>query len=173
MFRLKALLVLALFGLTSLSAQDVLLSPAILEWQDVSTRYRGFDEIKPVLVNRGKQSVFLSRIWPHGSGQLERLNESTGNWEAGDWRGGCGSVSKPTIPIEVKPGAERLIRVYWQLSTDDWDKPKHFVVGGSREERSIEGKYRFELRYSLTPWTLVHHPVTIYTILSPEFFLIQ
>jgi hypothetical protein len=156
-------------GLASAFAQDALESPAILAWQNVSSQYKSFDEVRPLLVNNGQKSIFLSRIYPHGSAQLERLSEATGNWESGHWSGGCGVVSKATVPIEIKPRAEREIQVYWQLSTDDWDHPKHFVAGSSYEERPIEGRYRFVLRYSLEPWTLIHHPASIYTIRSPEF----
>jgi hypothetical protein len=79
-------------------------------------------------VNEGKESVFLSRIYPHGSAQLYRFNEGTRKWEAGFWGIGCGVVNDATIPIEIKPQTERGIVVYWQLSTDDWDNPKRFVV---------------------------------------------
>jgi hypothetical protein len=173
MFRVNAFLLVALLGLARLSAQDAPPSPATLVWQDILTRYQSFDAISPVIVNSGQQSVFLSRIWPHGSAQLERLYESTGKWEAGEWSGGCGTVGNATIPIEIKPHTDRRVPVDWQLSTDDWDKPKHFVVGGSHAKRPIEGRYRFVLRYSLTPWTVIQHPGTIYEIVSPDFFLIQ
>ena len=166
--KLKGLIFLAI-GLASSYAQDASQSPAVLVWQNVSARYKSFAEIKPVLVNSGQKSIFLSRIWPHGSAQLERLSEATGNWESGHWSGGCGTVSNAAVPIEIKPRAERRINVYWQLSTDDWDKPEHFEVGPSREERPIGGTYRFALRYSLRPWTVFHHPASIYTMLSPEF----
>jgi hypothetical protein len=145
-FRLQVLIFLAL-GLAGAFAQDPSPSPAVLVWQNVSSRYKSFAEIKPVLVNSSEKSIFLSRVWPHGSAQLERLSEATGNWESGHWSGGCGSVSKATIPIEIKPRAERKIYVYWQLSTDDGEKPKHFEVGSSSEERPIRGTYRFALRY--------------------------
>ena len=143
--------------------------PANLVWQDVAPTYKSFDEIKPVLVNNGQESVFLSRLYPNGSAHLQRLSEATGDWESGEWSITCGNVSRATVPIEIKRRTERTIRVYWQLSTDDWDKPKHFVVGGLHRERPIEGMYRFVLDYSLQPWTLVQHPKEIYTIMSPEF----
>jgi hypothetical protein len=166
-FTLKIMIFLGL-SLASSLAQDELPSPAILEWQDVAPGYKSFDEIKPVLVNGGQKSIFLSRIWPHGSAQLERLSEETGVWESGEWSGGCGTVSKATVPIEIKPRTERAIDVYSQLSMDDWDKPTHFVAA-TRAERPVEGRYRFVLRYSMEPWTLVHHPSVIYKIVSPEF----
>lgn len=166
--RLRTLLFLAL-GLASAFAQDASESPVILVWQNVSSQYKSFDGIRPALVNNGEKSIFLSRTYPNGSAQLERLSEATGDWESGHWSDACGVVSKATVPIEISARAEREIQVYWQLSTDDWDHPKHFVVGGLYEERPIEGRYRFVLRYSLEPWTLIHHPASIYTIRSPEF----
>ena len=97
--------------------------------------------------------------------------EATGDWESGAWGITCGTVSDATIPIEIKPRTEKTIQVYWQLSTDDWDKPKRFVVGGSREEKPIAGRYRFVLDYALQPWTSVQHPNAVYTIVSPEFLV--
>jgi hypothetical protein len=163
--------ILAALALACAVAQDASQWPANLVWQDVSSTYKRFDEITPVLVNNGEKSVFLSRLWPNGSAHLQRLSEATGDWEAGDWSGSCASVSQATVPIEIKPRTERKIYVYWQLSTDDWDKPKHFIVGGSREERPIEGRYRFDLDYSLRPWTVFQRPARIYTIVSPEFLV--
>jgi hypothetical protein len=166
-FRSKIWIFLAL-GLASSFAQDSSEPPAVLAWQNVASHYQRFDQISPLLVNSGQKSIFLSRIWPHGSAQLERLSEETGIWEPGEWSGGCGVVSKATVPIEIKPRTERAIDVYWQLSTDDWDKPTHFVAE-TDEERPVEGRYRFVLRYSMEPWALLHHPAAIYKILSPEF----
>jgi hypothetical protein len=166
---MRKLLVLVLSGAISLFAQDASQSPATLRWKHVSSHYMSFDEIKPVLVNEGKESVFLSRIWPHGSAQLQRFSVSTGEWETGDWGIGCGTVKDPTIPIEIKPQTERSVQVYWQLSTDVWDNPKHFVVGDSLGKRQREGKYRFFLRYSLKPLTLGSSPGLIHTVSSPEF----
>ena len=35
--------------------------------------------------------------------------------------------------------------MYWQLSTDKWENPKHFVLFHSLEQRPLEGKYIFWL----------------------------
>jgi hypothetical protein len=168
----KPLVLIVLGAIVSL-AQNASLSPSTLRWKNVSSRYMSFNEIRPVLVNDGKESVFLSRIWPHGSAQLQRFNVATGEWETGDWGIGCGTVKDPTIPIEIKPQTERRVHVYWQLSSDDWNSPKHFVVGNSLGKRPREGRYRFFLRYSLKPWTLGSSPGTIYTIASPEFLIVK
>jgi len=168
---MRRLLVLLLFGLTASLAQVAPQSPATLTWKHVSARYRGFNEIKPVLLNEGKQSVFLSRIYPDEFAQLERFDESTGKWESGEWAIRCATVSQPSVPIEIQPKTERSIQIYWQVSTDDWDNPKHFVVETSLEKRPLEGKYRFMLRYALKPWTVFHNPDAIYTIVSPEFLI--
>ncbi|MFL6229354.1 MAG: hypothetical protein ACJ741_11305 [Pyrinomonadaceae bacterium] len=140
-----------------------------LEWENVRAEYTSFDEIKPTLVNHESYSIYLSRIWPHGSAQLERFDESSGKWELGGWSGGCGTVAKPAIPIEIKSGESSPIHVYWQLSTDDWDHPQFFVMEDHETKRPLKGKYKFVLRYSLTPWTLIHHPKQIYRIESQEF----
>jgi hypothetical protein len=60
----------------------------IIEWQNVSSRHTTFDEIKPVLVNGGQESIFLSRIYPRGFAQFERLSEATEEWQSGQWSGG-------------------------------------------------------------------------------------
>jgi hypothetical protein len=168
---MRKLLILMLLGSAGALAQDAPQSPATLIWKHVFSQYKSMDEIKPVLANDGGHSVFLSRIWPDGSAQLQRFNDTSGKWEFGYWGIRCGTVSQPDVPIEIQSKTERDIHVYWQLSTDDWDNPKHFVVQGSSEQRALEGKYRFVLRYSLKPWTVFQHPDVIYTIISPEFSL--
>ena len=141
-----------------------------LSWSGIVPRYSGFAEIQPVLLNSGSSPVFLSRIWPHGSAQLQRFNEATGEWESGRWSGGCGTVQKAFIPIEVPPHSERPIDLLWQLSTDDWDTPTHFVAA-VWNERPLAGKYRLLLRYAHRPWTLGRSPGNIYHSLSPEFLI--
>lgn len=142
-----------------------------LKWRQVAAQYQSLADLKPILVNDGQESIFLSRIWPHGSAQLQRWNERMGKWETGDWGIGCGTVQNPTVPIEIPPGTEQAIHVYWQLSMDDWGHPQHFVVQGMAEKRPRAGKYRFFLRYAKTPWTVIHRPGRIYLLTSPEFQL--
>ena len=168
---MKRVTALMLLSLASSFAQDSPDSPASLRWRDISLEYKNFSEIRAVLVNDGTQSVFLSRIYPHGYAQLDRLNENTGEWEEGAWGISCGTVADATIPIEVPPQTERDIKVYWQLSTDDWDKPKHFVTLSSHENRPLAGRYKFTLRYSLEPWTIAHEPRVIHKITSSEFLV--
>jgi hypothetical protein len=143
-----------------------------LAWKGIASRYNHFDRIKPVLINTGKSSVFLSRIWPHGSAQLQRFNEAGKTWESSNWSGGCGTVKDATVPIEVAAHSEHPIHVFWQLSTDDWDSPKYFVVG-SLDTRPLPGKYRLMLRYSVRPWTVGRSPGTIYFSTSPEFLIAE
>ena len=86
-----------------------------------------------------------------------------------DWGITCGTVAQNTVPIEIKPHSERHIQLYWQLSTDKWENPQHFVVFHSLEQRSLRGEYRFVLRYALQPWTLMQHSSATYSLTSPEF----
>jgi len=158
-------------SLITVQAQAVSPSSAKLKWKNVSSHYIGFSQIKPALLNEGEESIFLSRIWPHGYAQLMRFNDKTKSWELGNWGIGCGTVNNATVPIEIKSKTEQAVYVYWQLSADDWDNPKHFMVEGSLERRPIRGKYKFFLRYALKPWTLAHRPGPIYTIESPEFYV--
>jgi len=168
---MKKLLILLFFGLTASQAQDSPQPAATLNWKHISARYKSLKEIKPVLANQGKQSIFLSRIWPDGSAQLQRFDETSGKWEFGNWGIRCGTVGHPDVPIEIQSRTKRNITVYWQLSTDDWDNPKHFVVQGSSEQRALQGKYRLILRYYLKPWTLFQRPDAVHTMVSPQFFV--
>jgi hypothetical protein len=163
-------LALLLVPVSAVSPAQVAAALQALEWKGIAPRYNHFDEIKPVLINRGKKSVFLSRIWPHGSAQLQRFNDADKKWESGNWSGGCGTVKDAFVPIELAAHSERSIYVFWQLSTDDWDTPKYFVVGSS-DTRPLPGKYRLMLRYSLRPWTVGQSPGTIFLSTSPEFFI--
>jgi hypothetical protein len=169
---MKALIPLVLLALASASLGQESKAAASLAWANVASGYHHFDDIKPMLVNDGNVSIFLSRLWPDGSAQLERFNQDTGDWEAGEWGIRCGAVDQPTVPIEIKPHSRQEIQVYWQLSTDKWQKPKRFVLNHSLESRPLEGKYRFVLRYAEQPWTLVHHPSAVYNFRSPEFVLL-
>lgn len=168
MTRLIALLTVAV---ASVSLGQDAKPVAFLLWTDVSSGYRHFEEIKPRLVNKGEIPIFLSRLWPDGSARLERFNQESGQWEPGDWGITCGTVAQPTVPIEINPKSEQQIHVYWQLSTDKWENPQHFVVFRTLQRRPLGGHYRFVLRYSLQPWTVVDHPSAIYRFTSPEFDL--
>lgn len=153
-----------------LMAQDPSsVSKSHLVWTDVQIEYASFDEIKPTLVNKETYSIFLSRVWPFGSAQLVRYNEATASWEPGHFPSGCGTVVNAKIPIELKPGERKPIHVFWQSSTDDWDHPQFFQLQEYRERRPIKGKYRFILRYSLTPWTVFQFPKQVLVAESEEF----
>ena len=169
---MKRLVTVVFVALASALLGQEAKSAASLEWANVSSGYHRFEDLKPELVNKGEVSIFLSRLWPDGSAQLERFNQETGNWETGEWGITCGTVAQPTVPIEIKPQSQNEIHVYWQLSTDKWENPKYFVLFHSLERRPLEGKYRFVLRYAEQPWTLVHQPSAIYRFGSPEFVLV-
>jgi hypothetical protein len=170
---MPAFLVVLSLPLISPFSQDQSQSATTLTWKQINSRYKAFDEIKPVPANGGKDPIFLSRLWFDGFVQLERLHEATGEWEYRGWGVRCGTVSNPAIPIEVSASGERKIQGYWQLSSDDWSRLKHFLVLESLANRPLEGRYRLALRYSLKPWTSVHHPDQIYAIRSPEFVVMK
>jgi hypothetical protein len=168
---MKRLIALLSVVVASVSLAQEAKPAASLQWTNVLAGYHSFEEIKPGLVNKGGISIFLSRLWPDGSARLERFNEDSGQWEPGDWGITCGTVAYASVPIEIKPKSEQEIHVYWQLSTDKWENPQHFVVFRSLQQRPLEGRYRFVLRYALQPWTLVHRPSAVYQLRSPEFDL--
>ncbi len=59
---------------TSLLCAQEIAPTASIRWTHVLPRYRSFDEIKPTLVNEGRASIFLSRLYPNGFARLERSN---------------------------------------------------------------------------------------------------
>lgn len=150
-------------------AQETAQSPETLSWKNAASQYRSLQAIKPSVENVRNSPVFLSRIWPDGSAQLQRLNDETNEWEFGAWGIRCGTVRRPFTPIEIPAHGERKIDVFWQRSTDDWNSPRHFVVFQSTEKRPLKGKYRLVLRYALEPWTVGHYPSAVYSISSSEF----
>jgi hypothetical protein len=162
-------LILAMFSFSFVQREQPSAAKPSLAWENIRAEYQSLDEIKPTLANHESHPIYLSRIWPHGSAQLKRFNESSGKWELGAWSGGCGTVANPTVPIEIKPDESSQIHVFWQLSTDDWDHPKSFVTEDHETKRPLKGKYKIVLRYALTPWTLIHHPKQTYIIESREF----
>jgi hypothetical protein len=168
----KFLLLTLLFS-TCMSAQNQFPKGVTLEWKNIQSEYTSFSEIKPVLANIGKSPIFLSRLWPNGSAQLQRFNLDSGSWENGEWGITCGTVANPTVPIEIKPQTEQGANLYWAASTDDGDKPAHFIEGKTEQPRPMEGRYRFFLRYTLKPWTLLagDHG-TIFIFVSPEFSIL-
>src|SRR5262245_40734933 len=168
---MKRLIAFLLVAFASISLAHEEKPAASLQWANVSSGYCRFEEIKPRLVNKGEIIIFLSSLRADEYARLERVNQVSGRWEPGNWGTICGVVARPTIPIEIKPKSEEEIHVYWQLSTDKWDKPEHFVVFDAHEQRPLEGHYRFVLCYALEPWTVVHHPSAIYNLTSPEFDL--
>ena len=94
-------LALLIFVAVSLFAQESTSSPARLEIRGLASKYGGFQEIKPTLVNNGAASVYLSRFWPNGSAQLQRFNDANGQWESGAWGITCATVANATEPIEA------------------------------------------------------------------------
>jgi hypothetical protein len=168
---MKSLVTLAFVAVACACLAQQGKSPASVRWGNVSPKYHRFDEIKPRILNSSEVSIFLSRLWPDGRARLERFNQDTGEWESGDWGITCGTVAHATVPIEIKPHSEKDIQVYWQLSTDKWENPQHFVVFHSLEKRPLGGKYRFVLQYALQPWTVMHYPSATYSSTSPEFMV--
>ena len=81
-------------------------------------------------------------------------------------------MANADVPDEIKANTEREVEVYWQMSTDDWDKPQHFVVLDSREARRLDGRYRFFIRYALEPWALGFQHKATYFVTSPEFVIV-
>lgn len=126
-----------------------------------------------ILVNNTGQSIYLGRLYPDPFPRLMRFDEGSGKWELGEWSIRCGSVDKPTEPIEIKSGETFPLAVSWQLSMDDWDHPTFFVAKDHETKRPLKGKYKLVLSYALTPWTLIHHPKQVFTIESPEFQVVQ
>jgi hypothetical protein len=140
-------------------------------WKNLAAEYRNFDEIKPRILNKNGQSIFLSRLYPLYQVHLERFNEAAEIWEPGAMGIVCGTVEKPNEPFEIGADREFPVEVDWELSTDDFKEPKWFVIKDHDNKRPLIGKYRLVLRYSRTPWTLFQHPRETFVMSSDEFEL--
>lgn len=146
--------------------------PSKIYWKNVNPRYKKFNEIKPILVNGSDKSIYLHKIYPYYNAHLQRLNEETQKWEAGAKGIGCATVEKPFEPIEIKPNEERPVELAWELSTDNFEKPKFFELQDHETLRPLVGKYKIYLAYALDPWTLMNKPKQTYSV-SAEFEIIK
>jgi len=86
-------------------------------------QYKNFRDIRPTPENPSDSSVFLSSFHPKAAARLLRYNNQMKEWEAGQWTMYCGSTVGVTKPIEIKSGESLRPNIYWQVSTNDWDKP--------------------------------------------------
>ena len=152
-----------------LSAQD---EKQKIVWENVQEKYKKFDEIKPILVNQSDKSIYLYKIYPYWNAHLQRFNEEMKQWEIGGKGIGCATVSKPLEPIEIKPNEERQIELAWELSTDDFEKPKFFELQDHETLRPLIGKYKLYFRYAFEPWTLVNRPKQTYSVFA-EFEIVN
>jgi hypothetical protein len=146
-------------------------SPKIF-WKNVEAKYKKFDEIKPILVNRSDKSIYLYKIYPHWNAHLQRFNEDSQEWEIGAKGISCGTVGNPLEPIEIKPNEERQVELAWRLSTDNFKKPKFFRLQDYRTLRPLVGRYRLYLLYAFEPWTLVNRPMQTFSVFA-EFEIVK
>lgn len=144
-----------------------------VSWKGIREQYTSFDQIEPVLVNKGSCSIYLnSLLW--GMAQLKRFNEATHKWEAGEWFNPRTGTSDAKIPIEIEPGQSRRITIGWEPSVDKFP-PNLFVADGGGNsigsKRSLQGRYKIIIQYALEPWTLAGRPRLRYVAESPEFYI--
>lgn len=151
------------------SAQDE--KPKIF-WKNIETKYKKFSYIKPILVNQLDKSIYLYKIYPYWNAHLQRFNDQTKNWEIGGKGIGCATVSKPLEPIEIKPNEEREVELAWELSTDNFEKPKFFELQDHETLRPLVGKYKLYLSYAFEPWTIVNRPKQT-LVVSTEFEIVK
>ncbi|MBX7175064.1 MAG: hypothetical protein K1X72_29065 [Pyrinomonadaceae bacterium] len=141
-------------------------------WKNVSPRYKKFSEINPILVNQSDKSIYLYKLHPYWNAHLQRFNEEIKQWETGGKGIGCGTIANPLEPIEIKPSEERQIELAWELSTDNFEKPKFFELQDRETLRPLIGKYRLYLSYAFEPWTLKDTPLKKYVV-STEFEIVN
>jgi hypothetical protein len=141
-----------------------------LYWVNMQSEYTSLDDLKPLLVNRGNQSIYLSPFWLFA--QVERLNESVDQWEPGNF-GFCLNGIRLDIPVELKPGEEKAIRPDSSMVFSHSTGVKMFWVPGKREQRPLEGRYRLVLQYTLVSWVNTFSPDPVYRAESPEFRMKQ
>jgi len=166
-----ALSVVAIIACVTVNAQ--------LRWRNVAETYTSFADIKPILVNDGDGTIYLSRVSP--SARLLRYNTESKQWELGHQGFICGNVLDEGVPIPIGAHGESNISVAWWRSTGDdaipkfffVQNPKSFFTPGPEYQRPLAGRYKLTLQYALLPWTVAQHPKQVFSIESPEFNVVQ
>ena len=138
-------------------------------FSNLEPQYQRFSDIKLRFVNSSGQSVFLKWFYPNGA-KLMRLNEETGEWEAGVT--GIGCLTGMSKPIEVKPGETLDIQLDWELSTDSLDNTQFFELPDHKTYRPLNGRYKIYMPYALEEWSRGRKPKKIYPLESSEFSIV-
>jgi len=169
--KIAAVLLLAFVtSASTASHQTKLKEKHRLQFANLLTYYTDFADLKPLLINYGDKSIYLSSFHPQAAARLVRFNDESTEWEYGEWTRSCGSVANVTKPIEVFPGTGFEPRILWGYSMDNWDKPTAFVTL-KEQKRRLTGRYKLSLQYSEEPWMLGHTPKVKYTVESQEFIV--
>jgi hypothetical protein len=129
---------IAIVLLLLVNANQSLAQRQFIRMKNVQPEYKSLTEVKPVLVNDGKQSIFL---WPQECG------EALVSYLAGEywWDSDVKPCSKSIKPIEIKPGRS-------------YDVPAlvlrfELEPGQFREERiGKPAKFKITLSYSFKPF---------------------
>lgn len=163
---MKTLILLVVLTLTIASPAFAQMSPVAnsVYFTNIEAEYKSFAEIQPILVNNSGQAIHLKFLYPNGA-KLKRLNEETGEWELGGTGIGCGTGAKP---VEIAAGESPKIVLDWEMSTDDFEKPKFFELQDRETHRPLRGTYKIFMPYALEKWFFNTKP-KIYYVESTEF----
>ena len=144
----------------------------LLAWENVPPEVRDIRNFTVTVKNSSSRPIYLSRVYPFGFPQLVRFDEERKLWEEGNIPIGCGTVSDPTEPITIPPGARVKLAVLWSSSIDDNSTSPMFVPEQTpTATQPLVGRYRLRLRYALEPWTVSHQPQHIRITESPTFLV--
>jgi hypothetical protein len=136
-----------------------------MTWSHVKPEYRSFDAIKPVLTNTSSEPTYLSRVWPLAAPSLERFDEETKTWIAGEIGVLCGTVAHGHEPFVLRPGVRFALGVNYVAISGREFRPDAYPDA----TYPAEGRYRLVLRYAREPWTISKTPKQVFTTRSPEF----
>jgi hypothetical protein len=140
------------------SASQVLAQQQFISFKNVQLEYKSLADVKPVLKNDGKKSIFL---WPEQCGEaLVSFSNGKDRWDS-DLK----ECSPSFKPIKVKPGRSydvpalvlRFERAEGQFVEDTIGKP---------------GKFKITVSYSYKPYYRLGRPQLKESI-SREFAIIQ
>lgn len=160
---MRIFLLLALASLLILVTQSTSFAqqPKLI-LKDAQREYKNLDEIKPVFVNESDKPIYLlpedcgeARVW------LFYMNKT---WSQ-SMSSGC--IESDTS-IEIKPGES------YKIPSLVW-RPLRTYEGKLIERKNFPGKYKIEMRYSLSPINRSGNPQLRQTMsaTSEEFIIVQ
>ncbi len=111
-----------------------------VQWRDIRGEYASFDEVKPILLNEGDSSVFLSGRYCIPFARIFRLNDSTGQWEPAYRSEELISTLCDTL-FEIRAKSSCPIRLL-TMGLYGWGEDESYVIMQDGSHRKHGGTYQ-------------------------------